>query len=352
MSEPIATIVLGATGYVGGELLRLIAGHPQLQCTAAVSRETETKIAEQFPHIAPLYPDTSFIDIDSALAKIAQLSRVAVFSAAPHGSSALMIARCIEAADTADCEIHCVDASADFRFSSASDFADVYGVEHGAPALLKHFCSSVPEHWDGELRQHAGNPGCFASAMLIASLPLLKADLTEGDLFAAGVTGSTGSGKSPLPTTHHPFRHANLYTYKPLAHRHVPEVRGLLKQASGQSPQLNFVPHSGPFARGIHMTVQAHKANGVTLETAQSAFQTCYRDSIFIQVQANSPQLKDVVGSNYARVAVHVSETSVAVTCVIDNLIKGAAGSAMQWMNKLYEFPEAAGLQQTALGYS
>ncbi|MEO0998342.1 MAG: Asd/ArgC dimerization domain-containing protein, partial [Pseudomonadota bacterium] len=232
--------------------------------------------------------------------------------------------------------------SADFRYARKADYEAVYG-EHGAPELLEHFSSGLPEHVDGVPTAHIGHPGCFASAMLLAAVPLIASGLSNGELFATGITGSTGSGRSPQPGTHHPERHSNLYAYKPLAHRHAPEVRLLTEQATGTLPKLNFVPHSGPFARGIHMTVQAH-ADGVSPADLVRVYSESYADCAFVDVVDGTPRLKDVVASNACRVGVAASEDSVAVTAVIDNLVKGAAGGAVQWMNRLFELPETAGL--------
>ena len=174
-------------------------------------------------------------------------------------------------------------------------------------------------------------------------MPLVASGLTDGELFATGITGSTGSGRSPQPGTHHPERHSNLYAYKPLSHRHAPEVCLLAQKATGTLPKLNFVPHSGPFARGIHMTVQAH-AKGVSTADLAGIFERAYADCAFVKILDGTPRLKDVVASNACRIGVAAGEDSVAVTAVIDNLVKGAAGGAVQWMNRLCGLPETAGL--------
>lgn len=348
----IPAIIIGATGYVGAELMRLIGAHPHLTLVAAVSRaQAGERIAQVFPHLAPLYPDATFATPDSALEQLTDHDRVALFSAAPHAQSAGWVARFLSAAP-ANCELHCVDASADFRFSDASAFEKTYGEAHPHPELLGSFCTGLPEHWMGASRPHAGNPGCFATAMLLACKPLLDSELTKGDLFAAGITGSTGSGKSATATTHHPERHANLYSYNPLGHRHVPEVRHLLDNGKAPTPALNFVPHSGPFARGIHMTVQASLRAPVSDTTVLEHLSRCYENAPFIRVSEDLPKLKQVTGSNYARVSARTNEGSVAVSVVIDNLVKGAAGGAVQWMNRLHRLDETDGLTAPAVGFS
>lgn len=345
-------VVLGATGYVGGEILRLLAGHPRFRLSAACSRgDAGTAIEEVFPHLATSYESTPFAAPDRAIEIAGDEQELAVFSAAPHGASAKMLDAVMSAAEKAGCRIHVVDASADFRFADRQSFESVYGIEHGAPQRLSEFTAAVPEQLAGCPTKHIGNPGCFASALLLASVPLLKSGLAEPTLYATGITGSTGSGKTPLATTHHPVRHNNVYAYKALAHRHVPEVAALAENATGVAATFRFVPHSGPFARGIHMTVQAPLRSPVSRQALLDLYREYYRDAPFVRITANTPRVKDVAGSNYAHLSVAGDADSVAVFCALDNLVKGAAGSAMQWMNRLFDEDETAGLATAAPGW-
>jgi N-acetyl-gamma-glutamyl-phosphate reductase len=277
--------------------------------------------------------------------------KVAVFSAAPHGASAPMISELIAMAKAQDCEINVVDASADFRFTSASAWEAVYGQPHGAPDLISEFATGLPEHVDASAKQHVGHPGCFATAMLLSIVPLLKLDLAESTVGAMGITGSTGSGRTPIATTHHPYRHANLYAYKPLEHRHAPEVVEMCASASGTEATLNFVPHSGPFARGIHMTVQATLKKSVSAAEVKQQFADFYKAHPFVTVVDGTPRLKDVVGTNHAQIGIAVNGNALVVFCAIDNLVKGAAGGALQWMNRLLGLPETSGLEAVAPGW-
>ena len=341
----IATIVLGATGYVGGELLRLIAGHPGFDLVAAVSESRAgDPIAAVFPQLAPAYGETRFAAHDAWLDDIAEGSEIAVFSAAPHGASAAMIAAVLASAGDRNVTARVVDASADFRYADPTEYESVYGGAHGAPELLTDFTCAVPEHLGATDSAHVGHPGCFATAILLASVPLLRSGLTTPELFVTGITGSTGSGRSPQAGTHHPERHSNLYAYKPLAHRHAPEIENLAAVASGRRPTINFVPHSGPYARGIFATVQAKAHTGPAPGDVRAAFDAAYRDAAFVRMVDGSPRLKNVVASNFAEIGVAVSGDTVVVMCAIDNLVKGAAGGAMQWMNRLFGQPETAGL--------
>jgi N-acetyl-gamma-glutamyl-phosphate reductase len=344
-----ATVVLGATGYVGGELLRLIATHPHFELAAAVSESRAgAPIADVFPHLASGYGDTPLAAHGSWLESLEQGSQLALFSAAPHGASAAMIAEILDAASGRNIDVHVVDASADFRYTDATAYQAVYGVPHGAPELLADFVCAVPEHLSTTDTRHVGHPGCFATAILLAAVPLLQSTLTETELFVTGITGSTGSGRSPQPGTHHPERHSNLYAYKPLAHRHTPEIENLATAAAGREARINFIPHSGPYARGIFATVQAKAANPASSDKLLAAYEAAYGDSAFVRIVDGSPKLKNVVASNMVEIGFSVSDDTVVVMCAIDNLVKGAAGGAMQWMNRLFDQPETTGLMSLA----
>ncbi len=344
MSATVPAAVIGATGYVGGELLRLIAGHPGLELAHAVSASRAgERVAACFPHLAPVLGEQRFDATADWLDDVPNSGKLAVFSAAPHGAAAAMLGEVLDKAEAKGLDVRVVDASADFRFPDQAAYEAIYG-PHGAPALISQFTSGLPEHSRMEPAAHIGNPGCFATAMLLAVVPLLASGWTTGVFSASGITGSTGSGKTPTPTTHHPERHSNLFAYKPLAHRHAPEVVALAEVATGHRATLNFVPHSGPFARGIHMTVFAEARSTVSADTLRQELADAYANADFVEVVDGMPRLKDVVASNFARLGVAADGQQLAVTVVIDNLVKGAAGGAVQWMNRLLGLPETAGL--------
>ncbi len=353
MSERTPAYVLGGTGYVAGELLRLIAGHPRFELGGILSEShAGAPIGEAFPHLLGVFGDRRFSSLDEIDAAIRAADAAALFSAAPHGAAAAAIDRLLTAAEATGTRIHCVDISADFRYRSAAAYGAVYGHAHGAPARLAEFTCALPEHLGVAPTPHVAHPGCFASAVLLAIVPLLAADLVDPVLFASGVTGSTGSGRKPVDGTHHPRRHGDLYAYNPLTHRHVPEILECAAAATGVAAELHFVPHSGPFARGIHVTVQARlrrPGSGASLREAIAAY---YAGQPFIQVVNGPPRIKDIVASNYAHLGVAADGATVAVMSVLDNLTKGAAGGAMQWMNRLFGFEEAAGLTAPAPGWT
>ena len=322
MIQRIPAIVLGGTGYVAGELLRLLATHPYLDLAAVASdSQPDEPVAQFFRHLQPVLPHLRFAGHDEVVEYVTANPSTAVFSA-------------------------------DFRYRTAAAYEAVYKHAHGAPQRIPQFTCAVPEHLNALHTPHVAHPGCFATAILLASVPLLSLGFVEPRLFVTGVTGSTGSGRQPTAGTHHPQRHSDLYSYNALAHRHAPEVRELALAASGTDADFMFVPHSGPFARGIHVTVQAVATQPLTSHDLVHALRDYYDQSVFVRVSGEPPRVKDVVGSNFAQLSGVAQGGTVAVMCTIDNLTKGAAGGAVQWMNRMLGYEETAGLMQPAAGWT
>jgi N-acetyl-gamma-glutamyl-phosphate reductase common form len=353
MSAATPAIVLGGTGYVAGELLRLIAGHPQLTVAAVLSdSQPGAQVAAAFAHLHTAYPDLKFAGPGEIDAIVRRTPVTALFSAAPHGISAAIVDRLLSAAVAAGTRVHCVDISADFRYSTQAAYEAVYKHAHGAPARIREFTCAVPEHMQKSPTPHVSHPGCFATATLLASVPLLALGLTDTRLFVTGITGSTGSGRKPVEATHHPHRHSDFYSYGALSHRHVPEITACAKLATGIEAEFNFVPHSGPFARGIHVTVQASLKKSLSTAEALAALRTYYKDCPFVRTHDTAPRVKDVAASNYANLSAVTNGNSIAVMSVLDNLNKGAAGGAIQWMNRLLGIAETTGLTAAAPGWT
>jgi N-acetyl-gamma-glutamyl-phosphate reductase common form len=282
----------------------------------------------------------------------ASLPQAAILSAAPHGVAAKLIDELLTAAEAKGAQPRVIDISADYRYATADAYEAVYKHAHGAPERISQFSCAVPEHLETLRTRHVAHPGCFATAVLLASVPVLKLGLVEPRLFAAGITGSTGSGRTPGAGTHHPQRHSDLYAYNPLSHRHTPEITALAQAASQTAAEFNFVPHSGPFARGIHVTVQATAKRGIKTPELLDALRDFYRGKPFVRVVAEMPHVKDVAGSNYSFVSAAANGQTVAVMCVIDNLVKGAAGGALQWLNRSFGLDETTGLSAPATGWT
>jgi N-acetyl-gamma-glutamyl-phosphate reductase common form len=349
----IPTVVLGGTGYVAGELLRLIAGHPQFELAAVMSdSQPGEPVSKAFPHLVSAFPDTLFksqADVEKLLVETPQ---AAVFSAAPHGVSAALIDTLLKASSAAGKRHRVVDISADYRYSSAKAYEAVYKHPHGAPDRIAEFTCAVPEHLKKLETPHVAHPGCFATASLLASVPLLALGLVPPTIFVSGVTGSTGAGRKPIEGTHHPVRHSDLYSYNALSHRHAPEIAACARAATGVEADFAFVPHSGPYARGIHVTVQASLKSPLDTPKVLAALRDFYAHSPFVRVSERTPRIKEVAASNYAHLSAVANGRTVAVMCVVDNLNKGAAGGAVQWMNRMFELPETAGLTAPAPGWT
>ena len=350
-SGPVGAVVLGASGYVAGELLRWIAGHPRMRLAGAVSAShAGLPIRESFPNLATVFPEETFTapgELGELLRRAAgEYSGLAAFSAAPHKASAPQVATLLEAAAAIGCELPVVDLSADFRHADPERYREIYGIPHPAPDLLAEFRCGLPELNGGATGKDPGrvaHPGCFATAVALATAPLRRAGLVEPDLQVSAVTGSTGSGGMPKETTHHPLRHANLFAYKPLRHRHAPEMEDLLAVPGEAAARVHFVPHSGPFARGIHATVFAKSRSPLTGDDLDAAFADFYAGAPLVRI-ATAPRLKETVGSATTVVGATTDGETVVAFAALDNLGKGAASGGVQWMNRLLGFPEAAGL--------
>lgn len=364
MKRRIPAVVLGGSGYVAGEVVRLLATHPGFALAAVVSESRAgAPLVESYPHLAGTIDQLAFVDFAALPALFASVPRgqepLALISAAPHGASAALVAQAIALAEDAAMPLAVVDLSADFRFADAAAYAAVYGQPHPAAALLPRFVRGLPEHVPpGGPAAGAGpcvaHPGCFTTAVLLAVVPLLALGLAEPRFAATAITGSTGSGRTPSDKTHHPARRSNIAAYSPLAHRHAPEMVALAGEASGVFPEIDFVPLSGPQARGIYATVQGRlavasgRASATEIASELASF---YAECPFVTVSTAPPALTDVVGTNRARLGVAAAGESLALTVAIDNLVKGAAGGAVQWLNRIYGFDETTGLAAASLGW-
>jgi len=359
---PVPCAVLGGSGYVAGELLRLLAGHPFLSVEVVVSESRAgAPIAETFPHLRGLsIGGAQFAGPEELARRLDSAPTLALFSALPHGEAAARIDSLLGEAETSGCDLTVVDLSADFRHRDPAVYEAIYGHPHPAPGRLPEFLCALPEHVPaGPLpggARHAAHPGCFTTAATLALAPLVANGLIDGPASVVAVTGSTGAGRTPGATTHHPERRSDLFAYAPFAHRHEPEMRALLAAVApgtGPAPELAFLPHSGPFARGIHATITAALAAEATpaeLETAFLAFYGAPR-SAFVHWLGSPPRLQSVVGTNRCDLFVSHRGSRVAVFAAIDNLVKGAAGGAIQWMNRLLGRPERSGLELPGPGW-
>lgn len=353
--EVIETYVLGGSGYVAGELLRLLSGHPRLEVTSVSSRSSAgLPLVEVFPFLALRSPPVVFVSPEDLRDRFRRgEGRAALFSCLPHGSSAARVAELLQDARAGSRRLHVVDLSADFRLPDAGLWEAVYGSEHAAPEVLPLFSCALPDLTAAVPTHHVAHPGCFTTAVTLGAAPLLGLGLIEPEIIVDAVTGSTGSGRQPGPGTHHPDRHASLRAYKPLVHRHRVEMERLLTDISESeaAPVVHFVPHSGPFSRGIHATLHARLVDPMHADEVALRMRAFYEGSPFVSVQPGPVPMKSVVGTNLCRLGVSAEGERVVVTSVIDNLTKGAAGGALQWMNRLFGLSEELGLDDPAPGW-
>ncbi|MAF65702.1 MAG: N-acetyl-gamma-glutamyl-phosphate reductase [Planctomycetes bacterium] len=356
MSEAVPTWIVGAGGMLAGELARLLEGHWGLRLEGVVSRNPGVPLRELHGHLAS---DLATEDAESAAARMAAAladgdGRLALFLALPHGHAWAAWAELRAELGTAAERVLVVDLSADYRLESAARHRAAYGAEAPDAGERASFCYGLPELWPGRIREarRAAAAGCFATALQLAAVPAAASGLLDPSApwVFHGITGSSGSGVTPRPTTHHPHRHGNLHAYSVGGHRHEAELAGALEELS-LAPPLCFVPHSGPFARGIHLTAVLPLAGGASLADARGAYAERFAPSPFVELLAEGvPEVRKVVGSNRADLSLAVRGESLLVFVALDNLIKGGAGQGLQCMNLMAGLEEHAGLPRSGTG--
>lgn len=351
-SESMKVAVFGGTGYIAGELLRVLSQHPRFRVAAAFSTSQGGEpVVASFPHLATTALDSLSFSSQDAFEDVVRGSEpIGLFFATPHGVTGALIDRVMSAAERSKTPLHVVDISADFRHRDPATYQRLYAHPHGAAGRLAEFLCAVPEHYEGKPRGHVAHPGCFTTAVVCAAFPFVAFDLVEGPVFVSAVTGSSGSGRAPAANTHHPERTGNLYAYGALAHRHEQEMVDLLAAARpGATPAVEFVPHSGPFVRGIHATLRMTLKAPQTDADLVARINELYASTPFIRASTALPKLAEVIGTNRLRLGVCTRDRTLVVTSVVDNLTKGAAGGAVQWMNRLFDLDDDVGLRLAGL---
>jgi len=330
--------VIGAAGYTGGELLRLLLQHPQVtECVATSRSQAGKPIADTHPALATLSEARFSGQGPGEIAR----GRDVVFLCLEHGESTRVAGDVLDAGPGL-----VVDLAADFRTADLRLYEHYYGV-HSAPELVPRFSYGLADVRGEQLRgaKAIAAPGCFATAAALALYPLAGLDLVSPpSLFA--VTGSSGAGVQPKPTTHHPMRAHNLFAYSILGHRHEAEVLLRWREWTGRpNATVRLMTHSGPFVRGIYLTLHAWVAATESVTVAER-FRLAYAGRPFVRLLEQAPELTHAVGTNYA--LIHPAEVAdrseVQVMVAIDNLVKGAGGQAIQAMNLALGLPETDGL--------
>jgi N-acetyl-gamma-glutamyl-phosphate reductase len=335
--------IVGGTGYTGVELLRLLARHPHCELVAITSRkEAGMAVAEMFPNLR------GHVDLEFSEPAAAGLERCdLVFFATPNGV-AMQEARAL-----VDAGVRIVDLAADFRIRDVALWEQWYRMKHACPELVAEAVYALPEINREEIRKArvVANPGCYPTAVQLGFLPLLEAGCVDPEhLIADAKSGVSGAGRKAETHILHAEAADNFKAYGVPGHRHHPEIAQGLARAAGRPVGLVFVPHLTPMIRGIHATLYARLTRELDL---QGLYEKRYAGEAFVDVMpaGSHPDTRSVRGANHCRIAVHRPQggDTVVVLAVIDNLVKGAAGQAVQNMNLMFDFAEDCGLGQVAL---
>lgn len=339
--------IVGGTGYAGVELLRLLVSHPEVELAAITSRSEEgTLVADMFPNLRG-HTDLRFTVPDAS--RLGECD--VVFFATPH-TVAMGMARELLAAGT-----RIVDISADFRLRDATLWSQWYGAEHACPDLLSEAVYGLPEVNREAIHgaRLVACPGCYPTAIQLGFLPLLEKDLVDRDhLIASAGSGASGAGRGAKVPMLLAEAAESFKAYAASGHRHLPEIEQGLADIAGAPASITFVPHLVPMVRGIHASLYCTlKPGAPSLDELQSLFEQRYREEPFVDVlpPGTHPETRWTKGSNDCRIALHRpgNRDTLVVLSVIDNLVKGASGQAVQNMNIMFGLPEDAGLTGAAL---
>ena len=330
--------IVGGTGYTGVELLRLLAQHPEVDLRAITSRtDVGTPVSQMFPSLRG-HVNLSFVHPDTAHLDQCDL----VFFATPNGI-AMQQARAL-----LDAGVRVIDLAADFRIQDVATWEKWYGMDHACPELIQEAVYGLPESNRERIKtaRLVANPGCYPTAIQLGFLPLLGTGLVNCDsLIADAKSGVSGAGRKAEMGALFSEAADNFKAYGVSGHRHLPEISQELTRAAKKEVGLTFVPHLAPMIRGIHATLYARVTSDIDL---QSLYEAHYKNELFVDVMPDGshPETRTVRGANCCRIALHRPQGGdiVVILSVIDNLVKGAAGQAVQNMNIMFGLPEATAL--------
>lgn len=334
--------IVGATGFVGGEMVRLLLGHPEVEVSAVLSRSAGgERLDEHFPALRGR-TDLTFDTFDTA--RLAEVCDCAVL-AVPHTAAMAVVPNLLDAG------LKVIDYSADFRLKDAALYEQWYGAAHTAPHLLDQAVYGLVERHRAALREATlvAVAGCYPTAAVLGLAPLVEAKLVSPDLInIVGLSGVTGAGATATPVTHYSAVADNVRPYALEGHRHLPEIETELAAAAGRDVAVTFLPHVVPMERGILCTMTVQAVTGVTAEAVQACLVEAYAEAPCVHVLEGGalPEPRFVRGSNRCDVAARLDERTgrVVVLAALDNLVKGAAGQAVQCLNVMQGWPEGLGL--------
>jgi len=354
--KKIRIAIFGGSGYGGSELLRILLFHPNADIVLVTANEHAGKSVGQVHRNLNGISDLKFEIAPSDLSALKDID--VAFFALPHGQAINLVPQLPD-------DVKVIDLSGDFRIDDAEIFRNFYKLDH-AGNLQSKFVYGLTETNRETIKtaQHVANPGCFATATLLALAPLVttggNASMNErasatldrtlldsrvsARIVVDAKTGSSGSGAKPAANTHHPQRMNSFYAYKPFAHQHVPEIEQHLHAIGGFDADLVFMTHSLPVSRGIFASCYMETGVKLTNEDAENLYKRFYKDSFFVRIVEGSPDINWVKNTNFCDISVHASGKNLVVFSALDNLVKGAAGQAVQNMNLMLGLDEKTGL--------
>jgi N-acetyl-gamma-glutamyl-phosphate reductase len=329
--------IFGGSGYGGAELLRLLLMHPRVEIKLVTANEQAGKAVGEVHRNLYGLTDLRFSVAPKDAESLKDLDFV--FLSLPHGQA-------IDIVPTLPEEVKVIDLSGDFRLGDREEFEKFYGREHTAMEAQKGFVYGLTETNREAIKaaSRISNPGCFATATLLGLAPLVAGGLIEGRVIVDAKTGSSGSGARPAANTHHPQRMNSFYAYKPFTHQHVPEIEQELRARGDWTSELVFMTHSLPVARGIFASIYAEARSEMTADDVREVFAEFYKDSFFVRLVTGSPDINWVKTTNFCDIGIAARGRNLVVFTAIDNLVKGAAGQAIQNMNLMAGLDEKTGL--------
>ncbi|HLL70373.1 MAG TPA: N-acetyl-gamma-glutamyl-phosphate reductase [Pyrinomonadaceae bacterium] len=330
--------IFGGSGYGGAELLRILLARTDVEIAFVTANEGAGKSVGEVHRNLYGLTELRFTTAPDELESLPDVD--CVFLALPHGQ-ALEIAPRLRRRG-----VRVIDLSGDFRLNDAAEFLEHYGREHTAVELQSEFVYGLTETNREAIKtaRLVSNPGCFATATLLGLAPFVAAGQLQGRVIVDAKTGSSGSGVKAAANTHHPQRMNSFYAYKPFTHQHVPEIEQELRRVGDWASELVFMTHSLPVARGIFASIYVETKDAWTAADARALYENFYRESFFVRIVEGSPDINWVKTTNFCDLGFAVRGNTVVVFSAIDNLVKGAAGQAVQNMNLMFGLDERAGL--------
>ena len=331
--------IVGASGYSGVELVKILLQHPGAELAHIIGAST---VGKRLDEVYPFFRKKTDLTIE-AYDLDALKTMDFVFLALPHGEAMKRVPELVDAG------VRVIDFSGDFRFKSAELYEQWYKLPHSAPEYLKKAIYGLPELYKDEIKecQLLANPGCYPTGSILALAPILSQSAVDTSSIAiSAMSGTSGAGRKANLGLIFSEVNETVKAYRVGSHQHTPEIKATLERVAGRELNLVFIPHLLPITRGIYTTISLPLKETMEQDALMKLYQDFYQDACFVRVLDTPPEIKFVSGTNYCdiNVTVDMTQTFVTITSTIDNLVKGAAGQAVQNMNLMTGFPEEEGL--------